>query len=149
MIRIDGLNQHDSGRLAASGAAGGLRQELEGSLGGAEIGEAQADVGVHDAHQRDVGNVVTLGDHLRADQDVVIALAEAGQDGFVVALAADGIAVQPRDAGFRKRAVQLVFERAPSRRRGTGYSRYRTWGSAPGRARSSCSSGTACGGRAR
>ncbi len=39
-------------------------------LGGAEIRQAQADIRVHHAHQRDVGNVVAFGDHLRAHQNV-------------------------------------------------------------------------------
>ena len=45
MIRIDGLDQHDAGSLAAAGAARRLRQQLKGSFGGAEIGQAQAEVG--------------------------------------------------------------------------------------------------------
>ena len=109
MIRVDGLDQHDAGRLAAAGAPGGLRQKLERSLRGAEVGQAQAEVGIDDAHQRHIGDVVAFGDHLRAHQDVVVVLAEAGQDGFVVALAADGVAIQPRDAGLGKERAQLLF----------------------------------------
>ena len=73
------------GHVAASRAPGHLRQQLEGALGGAEIRHAQPDVGVHHAHQRDVRDVVALGDHLRADQNVVAALAEAVQNGLVAA----------------------------------------------------------------
>ena len=86
------------GRLAASGAAGHLGEQLEGALGGAEIGHAEADIGGDDADQGDVGNVVALGDHLRADQHVVVAFAEILQDGFVLALAGDGVAIEARDA---------------------------------------------------
>ena len=50
VIRVDGLDQHDSGSLAAAGASAGLGEQLEGALGGAEIGEAEADVGAYDAH---------------------------------------------------------------------------------------------------
>jgi hypothetical protein len=71
VIRIDGLHQDDARRLAASGASGGLRQQLKGALGRAKIRQPQADIGVHDADQRHVRNVVALGDHLRADQNVV------------------------------------------------------------------------------
>ena len=65
--------------LAAAGAAGDLRQQLEGPLGGAEIGQAEADVGRDDADQRDAREVVPLRDHLRADEDVDLAVAEACQ----------------------------------------------------------------------
>jgi hypothetical protein len=52
--------------------AGGLREELEGPFGGAEVGYAEADVGVDEADEGDVGDVVAFGDHLGADQDVVV-----------------------------------------------------------------------------
>ena len=57
-------------QLAASGAAGDLRQQLERALGGAEVGEAEPDVGGDHADERDARKVVPLGDHLRADEDV-------------------------------------------------------------------------------
>ena len=87
VIRIDGLDEHDAGGLAAPGASAGLGEQLEGPLGGAKIGQAQAHVGADDADQSDVGDIVTLGDHLRAHQDVIVAIAKRGQDGLVFALA--------------------------------------------------------------
>ena len=70
--------QHDfAGRLAASGASGNLGEELEGALGGAEVGEAESDVGTDDADQRDAVNVVALGDHLRADEQIEFAFVQS------------------------------------------------------------------------
>ena len=92
------------GTIAAAGASGHLGQQLKGALGGAKVRHAQADVGGDHAHQRHVGNVVALGDHLRAHQNVVIALAEILQDGLVLPLAGDRVAVQPRDARARETA---------------------------------------------
>jgi hypothetical protein len=68
VIGIDGLDQHDPRHVAASGAAGDLGEKLKGALGRAEIRHAEADIGRDHAHQRDIGNIVPLGDHLRAHQ---------------------------------------------------------------------------------
>ena len=65
VFRIDGLDQYDPRQVAASGSPSRLRQKLERPLGSAEIRQAQADIGRHNSHQRDVWNVVTLGDRLR------------------------------------------------------------------------------------
>jgi hypothetical protein len=44
MIGIEWLQDHDARRGSASGAAGGLSEELKRSLGCAEIGEAETDI---------------------------------------------------------------------------------------------------------
>ena len=98
MIGVQRLHDRFAARLAAAGAAGHLRQQLEGSLRGAEIGEAEADVGGHHADQRHPREVVPLGDHLGADQDVDRALAEAREQRRERPLLADRVAIQPRDA---------------------------------------------------
>ena len=56
------------GRVAAA-AAGELRDELEGALLGAEVGQREPGVGVDDRGERDAGEVMALRDHLRADED--------------------------------------------------------------------------------
>ena len=76
VIGVDGLDEHLPGQVSAARAARHLGQQLKRSLGGAEIRHPQSDVGGHHAHQRDVRNVVTFGDHLRADQNVEFALAK-------------------------------------------------------------------------
>jgi hypothetical protein len=96
--------------VAAPGAPGHLGEELKGALGGAKIGHPEADIGGDHAHQRHVGNVVALGDHLRAHEDVVIALAEFVEDGLVLALAGDGVAVEAGDAGGGEGAVQILLD---------------------------------------
>src|ERR1039457_6282501 len=52
---------------------------------------------------------MALGDHLGAHQNVVRSLAEALQDGFILALGGGRVAIQARDARFGKLAVQLFF----------------------------------------
>ena len=63
------LDEHPPAALAAAAAPGELGDQREGPLLGAEVGEAQRRVGVQHDAQHDVGEVVSLGDHLRADQD--------------------------------------------------------------------------------
>src|ERR1039457_5438793 len=52
---------------------------------------------------------MALGDHLGAHQNVVRSLAEALQDGFILALGGGRVAIQARDPRFGKLAVQLFF----------------------------------------
>src|SRR5260370_94174 len=77
----------------------------KGALGGAEVGKPESDVGRDDADQRHVGYVVSLGDHLGAHQNVIMAFAEILQDGLVMALAGHRIAIEARDPRFRQLAV--------------------------------------------
>ena len=51
-------------------------QQLEGALGRARIAIGKAEIGVDDADQRHVGKIVPLGDQLRADDDVGLALGD-------------------------------------------------------------------------
>src|SRR5205807_962881 len=60
-----GLHQHPAAARPAPGPAGQLRDQGEGPLLGAEVGEAQRLVGVEHYAQGDVWEVVALGDHLR------------------------------------------------------------------------------------
>jgi hypothetical protein len=70
--------------LAPPGAPGDLADELEGALGGAEVGLGERGVGVDDADEADIGEVEALGDHLRAEQELEFALGEPVEDGEVV-----------------------------------------------------------------
>src|SRR6185503_20036519 len=110
MLRIQRLNDRLARTLAASGSPRDLGQQLEGPLGGAEIGHPEADVGRHDAYEGDPRKVVPLRDHLRADEDVDVALAELGPQCRERAFAADRIAVQPREAGGRPQPGDLGFD---------------------------------------
>ena len=65
-----GLDEHAAGLVAAAGAAGDLLDLLEAALGGAKIAAGEAEVGIDHADQRQVGEVIALGDQLRADHDV-------------------------------------------------------------------------------
>ena len=57
-----------------------LLEQLEGALGGAEVGHVQTEIGRHHAHQPHPGKVVPLGDQLRPHQDLSLARPERLQD---------------------------------------------------------------------
>ena len=146
VVRIQRLDDRLARLLAAAGAAGDLREQLERPLGGAEVGQAEADVGRHDADQRHARKVVALGDHLRADEDVDLAVAEPREQRGERALAPDGVAIEPRDAraGTRARCTSASTRSVPKpacSRYGAGAQRARRRARAP----CSCSSGSAPG----
>ena len=74
-----GLHEHAAAARSAPGAAGQLGDEREGALLGAEVGEAQGRVGVEHDAEVDVGEVVALGHHLRADEHAARRLLEGGE----------------------------------------------------------------------
>ena len=64
------LQEHAARLGAATGAARNLDDLLEGALAGAEVAALQRQVGVDDAYQCEVGEMIALRHQLRADQDV-------------------------------------------------------------------------------
>jgi hypothetical protein len=68
--RHPGLDEDPARAVSAPGAAGHLDEELERALGRPEVGQVESGVGRHHADQRHARQVESLGDHLRAHQDV-------------------------------------------------------------------------------
>ena len=81
-------------------------KKLKCPFGGTEIGEAQRHVSADHADQRDPVNVVTLGDHLRADEQIEFAIIERAQSAFEIIVTADSVAIEAGDAGLRETSVQ-------------------------------------------
>ena len=107
---VKGLDENAAGDGSPPCPAGGLREELEAAFGGAEIGHGEADVGVDDSDEGDVGDVVAFGDHLGAGENVEFTGAHGVEEALIVAAAGDGVAVHAADAGLRKGVVEFVFE---------------------------------------
>ena len=63
----------------AAGAARHLVQKLEGALDRARVAIGEAEIGVDDADQIELGEMVSLGDELRADHDVDAPLLDVAQ----------------------------------------------------------------------
>src|SRR5205814_975244 len=82
----------------ASSATSDLAHELERALGGAEVGKIDADIRIDDANQRDIREIESFRDHLRAEQDVDLAPADTIEDLRVRPFAARRIDVHARDA---------------------------------------------------
>ena len=109
VLGVPGLHEDPPGHVAAAGAPRDLDEELEGALARPEVGDAERRVGVDDADERHVRQVVPLGDHLRPDEDVDLARAHPRQDRLDAA-AAGHVAVEPRDARHRERRGERLLE---------------------------------------
>ena len=79
MVGQVALEDDLAGQVRAPGPSCHLGEELERALGGAEVGQAEAHVRVHDADQGHAWKVVALRDHLGADEDVRLPRLERGQ----------------------------------------------------------------------
>ena len=79
-------------------------------LAGAEIREAEPDVGGDHADQRHLREIVALRDHLRADQDVDLAAGDLLENLDETALSPHRVAIDARDAGRRKQLPDLGFD---------------------------------------
>ena len=74
MLGLVRLQKAEAAALLAAGAADHLMQQLERALGGARIAVGEPEIGIDDADQIELGEMVALGDELRADDDVEAAL---------------------------------------------------------------------------
>ena len=110
MLRELSLHQHFAGPARAPGATGHLHDGLRQPLGGSEVGAEQALVGIEHAHQRDIGEVMTLGQHLRADQDARFAAVDPGDGRLQVGGIAHAVAVKAGDGQARKTRRQGFFD---------------------------------------
>jgi len=75
MIRIHGLASARSRAGSRALPVARLGSTTERCAPPREIRQPEASVRADDPHQRDVRNIVTLGDHLCADQDIVFVVA--------------------------------------------------------------------------
>ena len=83
-VSRSGRLHEDFPRLGApAGSPRHLGEELEGAFAGPEVRKVEADVGVDDPDQRDVGKIEPLRDHLRSEQDVHLSAANPLEDAEV------------------------------------------------------------------
>ena len=90
-----GLHENFAGGFAAARAARHLREQLKRPFARAEIGKVQREIGVDDSDERDVREMQTLRDHLRADENVDLAGAEGAQRFAIRILARHRIGIHP------------------------------------------------------
>ena len=98
MLGHIGLDRPRPGCVAA-GAAGHLIEKLEGALGGAQVAVREAEIGVDHADQRQLREVVALGDELGADDDIDLAVLDRARSGLAaIAAAGDSRSTTARGA---------------------------------------------------
>ena len=110
-----GLDDGAACAADAAGAAGHLRQELEGPLGGAEVAMGEAEIGVDDADQGELREIVALGDELRADDDVGFARGDRGELAPEALHAAEHVAGKDRHPRVREALGDLLGEALDAR----------------------------------
>ena len=108
-VRLERLHDHLARRVAAA-AAGELRHELERALLGAEVRDRQPRVRVDDRRERDAGEVVALGDHLRPDQDGAVRCGEAVERLAECARLRGRVRVEPDPLQLRHALLELGLE---------------------------------------
>ena len=109
MVGLVGLQKGPPRQLLAAAAPHHLGDEAEGALVAAEIIRVQHLVGGQHPHQGDPGEIQPLGDHLGADEDIVLPPAKGGKQPLMAVLAHGGILVHPQDAGFGKTQPQRLL----------------------------------------
>ena len=77
-VRLVGLDEHAPRRVAAA-APGELGDQLERALLSAEVRQRHAGVRVDDGCKRNALEVMSLGHHLRPEEDRAVGLGEGGQ----------------------------------------------------------------------
>src|ERR1700676_5408014 len=103
--------QHNFTRsLPATRASRDLSQQLKRTLRRAKIREPQSHIGPDYAHQRDPMNVMTLGDHLRAYQQVKFAFVQRIERALKIFVAPNRVPIKPTDARLRKQAMEQLLQ---------------------------------------
>src|SRR5277367_6811395 len=110
MKRRERLHKHLALHIAATGATGDLREQLEGAFARAKIRLMQREVGVDDTDERDVRKMQPLRDHLRADEDVNLARAKITEHFPVIILALHRVGVHALDARLRKKFRERLLD---------------------------------------
>ena len=98
MLRGIGLHQHLSRSLAPPGTARQLQQQLQRLLARAEIGAMQKPIGREHRREGDPRQIHTLGQHLRANQDVCLPGGKAVQKASMPITPPRGIPIEAEQA---------------------------------------------------
>ncbi len=109
VVRMERLNDHPAFVGIPPRPTGDLDEQAEGPLLRPEIGNVHPAVRQNDADQFDVGEVQPLGDHLRSQKDVRLAVPEALQHRLNMAFLLGGIGIQPLETGEGEEALHLLL----------------------------------------
>ena len=109
VIHVVRLHQDATGQVPTTGATRDLGEQLKDAFGGTEVRQAECVIDAKHADQRDTVNVVALGNHLRADQQIHFAAVQAPENAFVIAMMAHGVAIHAGNAGVREQLLQPLL----------------------------------------
>src|SRR5258705_518408 len=110
MVGLVGLQEPVAAASLASGPPRHLMQELERALGRARVAVAHAEVGVDDADQVELGEMMALGDKLRADDEIDAAFRDLVELLAHALAGRDQVARQHQDAGLREEGGRLLLD---------------------------------------
>ena len=96
--------------MVAPGPTRHLHQRGKEPLGRAKVGSKQGRIGVDHHHQRELPEVVTLGEHLGTHQQIDLTGMRGIEHLLRRAATAGDIAIEPADACARKQRLQALFE---------------------------------------
>ena len=102
MLGVVRLHDDLAARAVPSRASRRLRDEHEAALRRAEIGQIQTRIGTDDANRLHAGQVVSLCNHLRAEENVEVAPAELRQNLRMRELSPRRIAIHAHKARCRE-----------------------------------------------
>ena len=106
---VVGLEDHFPLLPASSGPAGALGDEVECLLRCQVGGYVQDAVGGKDAHGLDAGDVVALGHHLGAEEDIEFPFPKIVEDFPGTVFPSGAVQVEPADSGLWQQPFQFFF----------------------------------------
>ncbi len=109
MLREGGLHQHFARLVRPPGTARHLHQLRKQLFPGAEVATVQRAVGIQHPHQRQIREVVSLHQHLRADQNIHLVGANLRLHVRPSALALGAVPIDAQNARLRKTLLQHLF----------------------------------------
>ena len=99
MLRVVSLDQHRAWFFPSASAPRDLNDLLGQLFGSAKINPIKALISIHDANQRELGEIMPFGQHLGADDDAGLARLDFLQGRFQFTFTTDLIAIQT-DTGY-------------------------------------------------
>src|SRR3569833_881367 len=103
------LDQYFARVFGAAGTSRDLSDELRKTLARAEVDAEETLIGIQDGSERDLGEVMTLRQHLRADQNRVLAALRLVEQLLQRAFASGAVAVDAGDGVIRKTFAQHLL----------------------------------------
>ena len=100
--------QYDQTQLFSSpGSSGCLRQEGKRLFGGPKVGKIKANVAIDNSYQGNAWEIVAFGYHLRTHKNIDFTVSDLRQNSSIILQFLRFVAVQPFNAGSRKKRGDL------------------------------------------